>query len=94
MDANAAEAASNADANITVASNAAEFQAAMVYGAQDIELRAHLDVDNLALAYNSDTSLPATVLGDVKPSTRSIRVRIKILSEACTLWHARTASCG
>eukprot|EP00892_Ulva_mutabilis_P005772 jgi/Ulvmu1/3567/UM167_0001.1 len=73
QNANSAAPAASAAADITVVTTAAQFQAAVMSGAQDIELREHLDLGSLALAFNSNTSLSATVLGDVKASTRSIR---------------------
>ena len=70
-----------ADAFITVVNTAEEFQAAVMAGAQDIELRAHVDLTDLALAFNSNVSLTVTrtVLGEIKASTRSIRVRFRVL---------------
>ena len=79
MDASIPVTPASAEANITVVSSAREFQAAVMAGAQDIELRAHVDLTDLALAFNSNASLPATVLGEIKPSTRSIRVRFAAL---------------
>ena len=80
LDASIAVAPASADADVTVVSNAEEFQAAVMFGVQDIELRAHVDLTELALAFNSDDSRSPTVLGGVKPSTRSIRVRFRELS--------------
>lgn len=79
MDASIPIAPANADADITVVITAQEFQAALTSGAQDVELRAHVDLTEMALAFNSNVSLTATVLGDIKPSTRSIRVRFMSL---------------
>ena len=79
MDASILVASASANADITVVSNALEFQAAVMSGSQDIELRAHVDLTDMALALNTDVSLPATVLGEIKPSTRSIRVRTREL---------------
>ena len=79
MDASNSVAPASADAEITVVSTAKEFQAAVMSGAQDIELRAHVDLTDLALAFNSNVSFTSTVLGDIKPSTRSIRVRFTAL---------------
>lgn len=75
IDSPAAEA--DADAEITVVSTARELQAALASGAQDVEVRAHLDLSDLALAHTSNTTLVSTALGDVKPSTRSVRVSLK-----------------
>lgn len=75
MDASIPVAPSSADADVTVVSSGREFQAAVMAGAQDIELRAHVDLTDLPLAFNSNVSQEATVLGEIKPSTRSIRVR-------------------
>lgn len=65
---------SSAPADITVVTTAKQLQAAMMSGAQDILIRAHLEFANVTLAAHFNTSLTPTVLGDVKPSTRSIRV--------------------
>ena len=65
----------DADANITTVLTAEEFQAALMAGVQDILIEAHLDLTDLPLAYNANRSNIATALGDIKPSTRSIRVR-------------------
>lgn len=73
-------AAADALADITVVTTAAQLQAAMMTGAQDILLRAHVDLTDMALATNSNTSMVSTVLGDTKPSTRSIRVWPRPLS--------------
>eukprot|EP00892_Ulva_mutabilis_P005913 jgi/Ulvmu1/3694/UM017_0111.1 len=70
---NVVAASPDADADITVVSTATQFQAAMMSGAQDIELREHLDLSGLALAFTSNVSLPPTALGEVKATTRSIR---------------------
>ena len=75
MDASIAATTFGTVADVTVVSTAREFQAAVMAGAQDIELRAHVDLTDLALAFNSNVSRAATVLGEIKPSTRSIRVR-------------------
>lgn len=70
------------DANVTIVSTAAQFQAAIMEGAQDIQLRSHIDLSNLALAYaNGNISLVLTALGDVRASTRSIQV-----CSACSHW--------
>eukprot|EP00892_Ulva_mutabilis_P005912 jgi/Ulvmu1/3693/UM017_0110.1 len=73
MDTGVVAASPDAVADITVVSTAEQLQAAVMSGAQDIELRAHVDLSDLALAFTSNTSLVPTVLGEVKPSTRSIR---------------------
>ena len=81
MDASIQVTPPSADADVTLVRNAREFQAAVMAGAQDIEVRAHVDLTDLALAFNSsvDVSQPLTVLGKMKPSTRSIRVRFTAL---------------
>ena len=79
MDASIPVTPASADADVTVVNNAREFQAAVMADAQDIELRAHVDLTDLALAFNSNVSRAATVLGEIKPSTRSIRVRFASL---------------
>lgn len=63
-------------ANITVVRTAREFQAAFTSGAQDVQIRGHLDLASLALAFHSRGTQPPTVLGDSSPATRSIRVRV------------------
>lgn len=68
-------AAAAAQASITAVNTAAELQAAMTSGAQDILVQSHLDLTDLPLAFNSNTSLVSTALGEFKASTRSIRVR-------------------
>lgn len=65
----------DADANITVVRTAAQLQAAVVAGAQDIEIQEHLDLSDLNLPMD-DSGWGLSVLGTVKPSTRSVRVRI------------------
>lgn len=67
-----------ADANITTVSTAEEFQAALMAGVPDILIAEHLDLSDMQLAFNSNTSFVATALGDVKFSTRAIRVRCVI----------------
>ena len=64
----------NADANITVVTTAEQFQAAVAAGVQDIQLENHVDLSNLNLPSQSYSARGPSVLGDVKPSTRSIRV--------------------
>lgn len=61
-------------ASVTVVSTARQLQAAMMAGAQDILINEHLDLTELSLAFNSNTSRSPTALGDAKPSTRTIRV--------------------
>lgn len=63
----------DADANVTVVRTAAQLQAAVVAGAQDIEVQQHIDLSDLNLP-NDESGWSAAVLGIVKPSTRSIRV--------------------
>lgn len=47
----------------------------MMSGARDILIKEHLDLTDLALAYNQNWDQYAIALGEAKPSTRSIRVR-------------------
>ena len=65
---------SEADPDITAVRTAAELQAAIMQGVQDILIQDHLDLSDLNLAFNANRSRERTVLGEVKPSTRSIRV--------------------
>lgn len=63
-------------ANITVVRTAREFQEAFTSGAQDVQIRGHLDLSSLALAFSPGQGLPVTALGESSPSTRSIQVRL------------------
>eukprot|EP00892_Ulva_mutabilis_P005989 jgi/Ulvmu1/3762/UM175_0010.1 len=63
-----------AAANITVVSSAAQFQAAVTAGAQDIVLDSHIDLAQVALAYSNDPAPRVhTALRYLRASTRSIR---------------------
>ena len=75
--------AADDEANITAVRSATELQAAIMFGAQDIVIQEHVDISDLNLAFNANSSRSRTVLGEVKPSTRSIRV----LSLACVCMH-------
>ena len=66
--------------DVKVVATAAAFQDAVVDGWAHIEVQAHLDLTGLSLAYNSNTSMIPTTLGDVKGSTRTIRVRFVVSS--------------
>ena len=86
LDARDTQTAAVVDADINIVSTAAQFQAAIMEGAQDIELRSHVDLSELALAFTSgSSSLVLTALGDVRASTRSIRV--------CTIPHNTILLC-
>lgn len=67
-------AAADGQANITAVTSVAKLQAAMTSRAQDILVQSHVDLTDLPLAFNSNTSLVATALGDFKASAISIRV--------------------
>ena len=75
--------AADDEANITAVRSATELQAAIMFGAQDIVIQEHVDISDLNLAFNANSSRSRTVLGEVKLSTRSIRV----LSLACVCMH-------
>lgn len=70
-------ASASAAADVTVVTSARQLQAAVDSGAQDILVRAHLDLTGIPLALQpaANVSRVATVLAQIRPSTRSIRVR-------------------
>lgn len=76
LDARDTQAGAAADADVTIVSTAAQLQAAIMEGAQDIQLRSHIDLSTLPLAFMNGpkNSLVLTTLGDVRASTRSIQV--------------------
>lgn len=68
-------------------STARELQAAMESGARDILIQEHLDLTDLPMAYNSNSSMLTSALGEFKRSTRTIRVR-SIAPVRLTLAHS------
>jgi len=81
----------DAAANITRVTTARQLQAAVEAGAQDILIREHLDLNGIPLGRNGDRKIDdvdyAPVLGTMKPTTRSIRVRLtlQLASTQCRL---------
>lgn len=74
-----------APADITAVKTAEELQAALVYGAQDIEIQGHIDLDDAPAVpipqgregmFDGLGNSPRMVFAIVSEQTRSIRVRI------------------
>lgn len=78
--------------DITVVSTAAELQAALLSGARDIEIRAHLDLEDVPAVpipvarqgmFDNSAAQARLVFAIVHHETRSLRVRHRSLPAAC-----------